>query len=222
MKLLSKEEQSEIAEAVKAAESKTSGEIATAIINESDNYAGYELSGAIFLSVITALLLALFSTPFMTFLETFFWEVSAKQLLLVSGGITLIVGIVSYFVLNFAAFNRLIIPKAELERRVHQRALVHFVESGVADTKDRTGILIFISIRERRVELIADRGINEEIAPGVWDEIVQTIITGIKEKKVKEGLVNAISRCGELLQEKFPIAEDDENELSNDIAILEK
>ena len=96
------------------------------------------------------------------------------------------------------------------------------MESGVYNTKDRTGILIFISIMERRVELLADSGINELISPEKWQNIVNNIIKGIRQKEIADHLVESISECGNLLAEHFPIQTDDKNELTDDIEILEK
>ena len=96
------------------------------------------------------------------------------------------------------------------------------MESGVYNTKDRTGILIFISILERRVELLADSGINEKIPQGKWQNIVDNIIQGIKEKNVTAHLIESINDCGDLLAQHFPIQPDDVNELSDEIDILEK
>jgi putative membrane protein len=96
------------------------------------------------------------------------------------------------------------------------------MESGVFNTKDRTGILIFISIMERRVELLADSGINAMISKDKWQDIVNNIIKGIKENDITTHLTRSIDECGNLLAEHFPIQADDKNELTDDIDVLEK
>jgi putative membrane protein len=96
------------------------------------------------------------------------------------------------------------------------------MESGVYDTRDRTGILIFISALEHRVELLADKGINEKIPGEKWDSIVHHIVNGIKSGALVKHLTESISRCGELLAEHYPIQPDDVNELKDDMAVLEK
>ena len=68
-----------------------------------------------------------------------------------------------YFLFNISTLDRLIIPRKIMANKVKERAVRYFMESGVSNTRDRTGILIFISILERRVELLADRGIAEKI-----------------------------------------------------------
>lgn len=118
--------------------------------------------------------------------------------------------------------DRLIVPKRVMKQKVKERAVRHFMESGVYNTRDRTGILIFISFMERRIELIADKGINEKIPQEKWNSIVENIIQGIKSDKVIEKLKESILECGKLLEKHFPIKSDDTNELSDDVTILEK
>ena len=96
------------------------------------------------------------------------------------------------------------------------------MESGVYNTKDRTGVLIFISALEHRVELLADKGINEKIPQEKWDSILNHIIDGITSGQLVKHLSESISECGKLLAEHYPIQPEDVNELKDDIVILEK
>jgi len=96
------------------------------------------------------------------------------------------------------------------------------VESGVYNTRDRTGILIFISLMEHQVILLADSGIDEKIEQKQWQQMVDHIIAGIKSGKIADHLCKSITDCGILLEQYFPIKEDDTNELANEIEELEK
>ena len=89
-------------------------------------------------------------------------------------------------------------------------------------TKDGTGILIFISMLEQRVELIADKGIAEKVESDFWQKLVNNIISGIKEKRMVASLCESIKECGDLLAADFPRQTDDENELSDGIIELEQ
>ncbi|MCD6177641.1 MAG: TPM domain-containing protein, partial [Candidatus Cloacimonetes bacterium] len=129
---------------------------------------------------------------------------------------------ICYFIGNISSIDRLIVPKKIRQQKVQERAIRYFMQSGVYNTKDRIGILIFISIMERRVELLADSGINEKIPEEKWQNIVDNIITGIKQKNIAIHLTESISKCGDLLAEHFPIQANDKNELTDDIEILEK
>ena len=96
------------------------------------------------------------------------------------------------------------------------------MESGIYNTRERSGILIFISLLERRVELLADRGISKKISQEQWDGMVRHILSGIRENKFSEHLIQAISMAGDLLAAHFPARPDDTNELGDDVTILEK
>ena len=219
---LNKENLEKIKNAVREAESKTAGEIATAFIRESDNYAIYELIFACVCGFLYFTVMMLFAKPVENLIRNMLWDYSVDHLLIFYGFSTFLVIAVFYLLANFPFVDRLIVPGSVKRRKVNERAVRHFMESGVYNTKDRTGILIFISALERRVELLADRGISEKISREKWQGIVNNITGGIKANKLTEHLTGSIRECGDLLAEHFPIQPDDVNELKDNIAILEK
>ena len=110
--------------------------------------------------------------------------------------------------------RRLVLSGEEMDREVRQRAVEAFVEHEVFATRERTGVLIFLSLFERRVVVLGDSGINARVKPGEWDGIVAGIVAGIKRGQPGQALVEAIGRCGELLQrEGVERRADDANEL---------
>ena len=219
---LSKDDMKKIGSAVKKAESKTSGEIATAMIKESYDYAIYELMFAVVIGFLYFVIMMFFSGNIEQFLQEKFWDYSVNYLIMFYGFSTFIVIAIFYFIGNISSIDRLIVPKKVRNQKVQERATRYFMESGVYNTKDRTGILIFISIMERRVELLADSGISEKIPTEKWQNIVDNIIKGIKQKEITEHLMESINECGDLLAKHFSIQSDDKNELTDDIDILEK
>ena len=219
---LSKDDMKKIVSAVKKAESKTSGEIATAMIKESYDYAIYELMFAVIIGFVYFVIMMFFVGNIEQLLQGKFWDYSVNYLIMFYGFSTFIVITLFYFIGNISSIDRLIVPKKIRNQKVQERATRYFMESGVYNTKDRTGILIFISIMERRVELLADSGINEKISAEKWQKIVENIIKGIKQKDIATHLIESINECGELLAKHFPIQSDDKNELTDDIDILEK
>ncbi len=219
---LNKDDMKKISSAVKNAEGKTSGEIATAMIKESYNYAIYELMFAVIIGFLYFIVMMFFVGNIEQLLQEKFWDYSVNYLVMFYGFSTFIVITIFYFIGNISSIDRLIVPKKLRNRKVRERATRYFMESGVYNTKDRTGILIFISIMERRVELLADSGINDKISPEKWQNIVDNILTGIRRKEIADHLVESINECGNLLAEHFPIQTDDKNELTDDIDILEK
>ena len=218
----SKEDLGKIKQAVNKAESKTSGEIATAFIKESYDYAIYELTFAVICGFIYFFVMMFFAGSIENTIRNMFWEYSNNYLLIFYGFSTFLVISIFYFLANLSFIDRLIIPKKVMQQKVNERAVRYFMESGVYDTKDRTGILIFISLLERRVELLADKGISEKIPKEKWNSMVAHIIKGVKEESLVRNLIESITECGELLSEHFPIEPDDKNELKDDIDILEK
>jgi len=219
---LSKDDMKKIGSAVKKAESKTSGEIATAMIKESYNYAIYELIFAVIIGFLYFVIIMFFTGSIEQWLQEKFWDYSVNYLIMFYGFSTFIVIMLFYFIGNISSIDRLIVPKKIRQQKVQERSIRYFMESGVYNTKDRTGILIFISIMEHRVELLADSGINEKIPKEKWQNIVDNILAGIKQKQIAKHLIESIDECGDLLAEHFPIKDDDKNELTDDIEILEK
>ncbi|MCK4980726.1 MAG: TPM domain-containing protein [Candidatus Delongbacteria bacterium] len=219
---LSKDEMKIIGAAVKKAESKTSGEIATAIIKESYDYAIFELMFAVVIGFVYFVVMMFFAGNVEQFLQGKYWDYSVNYLILFYGFSTFIVIALFYFIGNLSCIDRLIVPKKIRNKKVTERATRYFMESGVYNTKDRTGILIFISIMEHRVELITDSGISERIPKEKWQNIVDNIIKGIKQKTIAVHLTESINECGDLLAQHFPIQSDDNNELKDNIDILEK
>lgn len=219
---LTKDDTDRISTAVKIAEGKTSGEIATAIIKESSDYAFYELGFSLIMGAVYFLLITIFSGSITESLSSMFWNYDSSYLLIFTGfSLFAVIGI-TYLLSNIPVIDRLIIPKKVMEKRVYNRALRHFIESGTCYTKDRTGILIFISELEKKVVLLADKGISDKIPQERWDGIVAEIILGIKGNMVVDSVVSAIIECGNILVDKFPIEEDDENELSDEIQVLKE
>jgi putative membrane protein len=217
-----KDKLKKISDVVKQAESKTSGEIATAIIKQSDNYAYNELLFSIISGFVYFMTIMIFSSQIERIIQSMFWEYRPEYFIGFMGlSIFIVIG-AFYLLSNIPAIDRLIIPKKTRIEKVNQRALRYFTESGVYDTRDRTGILIFISTLEQRVELIADKGINEKIEQKEWNDIVGNIVTGLKHGNWVDKLSESITRCGTLLEKHFPIKDDDKNELKDELVVLEK
>lgn len=116
--------------------------------------------------------------------------------------------------------KRLMLSQTHLDQATRKRAETAFLEEEVFNTRQRTGILIFISFFEHEVIVMADKGINKEVDPKEWEMIVRSIIEQIKKGKITDGIVAAIGRCGDILHEKgFLITPDDVNELGDELRL---
>jgi len=123
---------------------------------------------------------------------------------------------VSGFILaRISSVKRRLIPKARMDEAVHGRSLVAFTAHGLHHTRANTGILILASLLEHRVEVLADRGINEKVQPGTWDDVVRILTSGIKTGEACIAFCAAIERCGEILATHFPRPQDDRDELAD-------
>jgi putative membrane protein len=201
-----------ITEAVRLAESKTSGEIVPYFVEQSDDYAVASWrSGTILASIVllASLVIHAFSKSWLPF--------GALELSGIVVGAFLL-GII--LARTLPAYKRSLLGHALIDLRVSQRASVAFLSEEVFKTRDRTGILIFLSLFERRVIVLGDSGINSKVAKTDWDDIVKTIVKSIHEHRVTDGMVEAIRQCGELL-EKHGVERrrDDTDELSDSLRI---
>jgi putative membrane protein len=112
-------------------------------------------------------------------------------------------------------------PRAFKRDRVRRRALEQFAAKNLHLTRDRTGVLIFVSFGEHMAELIADDGIAGHVEPHVWDQAMGALVEGLKRGEAGAGLAAAVRLCGEVLAERFPArGEDNPNELPNAVVIL--
>lgn len=222
MALLTEEEYRRITAAVAEAEASTGGEIVTAIIPESDDYAAQELLFAAATGIIAFVIISFGAPGLSSWLDARFWVESPALLPLSIGALSLALGMLAYMLAQIPALDRLIVGRRRMEAAVRARALRHFTEGAAYDTVDRTGVLLFVSELERRVELIADRGINAAVAPETWDRIVSSLVRGLKEGRRADSLESAIRDIGSILAEHVPPRPDDENELADGPAQLKR
>ncbi len=194
-------EQERIQSAVVAAEQKSSGEIVPMIVNSSGRYAEVEMSG-LAIGLVAGTLAALFvHDPWSSAEMHMIWPLAGAFL--------------GYFLAGLAAVKQRFLPKARVAESAHLRSLAAFTANGLHHTKAHTGILIFVSLLEHRVIVLADRGINQKVSAGTWDEIVSTITAGIKSGQACDAFCKAIERCGNILAAHFPRQGDDKDELPN-------
>lgn len=117
--------------------------------------------------------------------------------------------------------QRFILGKAKLMSRVHEKACATFLMEGLTETQDRTGVLIFISLFERSVEIIGDKGIHSKLPEGAWDKSCKRLAKEIADGHLKTGLIQTIQEISALLKLHFPRKSDDQNELGNPLRLRE-
>lgn len=103
---------------------------------------------------------------------------------------------------------------------IHERALEVFSLLRVWDTEDNNGILIYLLLADKKVEITADRDINKVVGHQEWQRICSIMENHFRADQFGEGVVNGIEELSKLLVEHFPITANDRDELSNKPAIL--
>jgi putative membrane protein len=106
-----------------------------------------------------------------------------------------------------SVLKRPFLGKGRREKAVRERALKAFYERGLYKTKNHTGVLFFLSLLEKKVWVLADKGIHEKIHQQTLNKFANIVSQGIREGRACEALCEAITGIGELLWEHYPIAD---------------
>lgn len=204
---LTAEEQQQVTEAVQAAEQQTSGEIVPMVVSASHYYPMSSALGGAFLALPLALLLTHLSGSLLWLGSQNMWLFFIWFSLL-------------YYPLNrlvaFSTFlKRLFLLDNQVAEEVEEAAITSFYAEGLYRTRQENGILLFISLLERKVWVLGDRGINEKISQDQWQEVIEELSKGIREGRQCEALCHAVSKVGTVLRQHFPIGDDDHDELHN-------
>ncbi|MDX1532214.1 MAG: hypothetical protein R3362_11860 [Rhodothermales bacterium] len=216
--ILSETELERIREAVGEAERRTSGEIVPYIVERSGGYEVAVWRGAAF-AAVAAMLLAVLLLQFYGGWGLG-WLYTAWGMALVASTAGTLGAVLTATV---APLKRWLAGADRLDRRVHRRAGLAFLEEEVFTTRDRTGILLFVSLFEHRIEVLGDAGINSRVTPDEWAAVVDTIRAGVKGGHLADGLIEAVGMCGRLLEEKgVAIRHDDTDELPDNVRLREE
>jgi uncharacterized membrane protein len=100
----------------------------------------------------------------------------------------------------------------------YKRAIKVFENLSMHKTAQRNGVLFYLSIEDRKLAIIGDKGINENVPEDFWNAILEKVVQLFKQGKMAEGLAQGIAMAGQQLSAFFPYQKDDHNELSNDIS----
>lgn len=102
---------------------------------------------------------------------------------------------------------------------VYDLALKNFHELGMNNTKDKTGVLVFLLISDQKFQIIGDEGIHKKVTKEFWDVLALKMIDYFRQNKFADGIIEAVKQIGEVLAREFPMKAGDTNELSNDVII---
>ena len=209
---LTGDERTRVENAVQTAEKLTAGEIVVMIISSSYQYPLANVIGA----TAFALPLALILTPLA---GAWLW-IGTQNMWLFLGFLTAFFILFHEIVKRTHRLKRFFISRREIDDEVEEAAVTQFFDHDLYRTRDETGVLVLISVFERRVWILADRGINAKVSEGQWKDIVDMITEGIRQKRPADAICGAVEKIGALLKTHFPIRADDTDELKN--LIIEK
>lgn len=206
-KFLTQEQQEQINAAVAAAEKKTAGEIVCMIVSSSYHYPMANVLAAAAVSLPAALLGA-------HFLGGWLW-IGNQNMWFFLGLFGIFFAAMHWATGRWPGLKRRFISPKEIDEEVQEAAVTQFFNHGLYRTRDANGVLLFISVFEHKVWLLADKGIHEKIPQAQWDQLVARITSGIREGHGAEAIRGAIEAIGELLAAHYPIKSDDVDELQN-------
>ncbi len=107
----------------------------------------------------------------------------------------------------------------ETKMSLEELARREFHLLGMTKTRDRTGILLFLLLEDKKFYILADEGIHSRVDSGVWDTIAKEMSDYFSERKFRHGIIHGVQSVGAELSKYFPQKTDDTNELPNDVRI---
>jgi putative membrane protein len=197
------EEKEQIKVATIGVEARTIGEIATVVIDQSSEYKESEFIGGVFIGGFVSLIITVifFHASIWAFIPFAFLLFFPARLLFQS----------------VPVLKTALIGRRRKEKSVKERALRTFYERGLYQTKKHTGVLFFLSLLERKVWVLADKGIHGKVQQQTLNKFARMVSKGIQESRTADALCEAITGMGELLWEHYPITDADTDELPNTV-----
>jgi putative membrane protein len=220
---LSEADHARVSMAIAEAEAKSDGEIIAIAADQSDSYHDVGLHYA----VLVLFLVLTFFAAWPHQLELWWTRImgwtaapSQRELLTLLLGLALFKFLVVLFLMKWMPLRLLLTPGSTKTRRVRRRAVMLFKTGGERRTIGRTGILIYLSMGERRAEIIGDEAITAVTTPESWGEAMAALITDVKAGRPGDGIVAAVERIGEVLAQHFPKSSTDTNEIPDKLIQL--
>jgi putative membrane protein len=214
---ISEEDRALIAAAVAKAEAASDGEIVTIVAPRSDAYHDVGLHYAVLAMLLVPTLGALVPQAWIDWgtAQFFGWNASLsfRLLMLLILVKMVVLFLIVRFVLAWMPLRMALTPGATKTRRVRRRAVELFRITTDQRTKGRTGVLLYLSLLERRAEIVADEAIHSKVEPDEWGEAMAVLIDEVKAGRTGEGMALAVEKIGEVLARCLPPTLDNPNEL---------
>lgn len=217
-KLIDEADRDEIARQIGEAEKGTSAELVCAVASESGRYDRAE--------AIVGIVTSLIALAALHWMQPWFLAVGSWD----TGGIGLAIQIVTVCIAfvagNYLAsycfpLRRIFVAQRELTREVERAAAYVFCRHSMGETKARTGLLIYVSLFERKVVILADQSCQNALGDSFVKQVRDAAVENLKTKSVKQALMVTIDQLSAQLDESLPANRElDANELANHVLIL--
>ncbi|MBO9499388.1 MAG: hypothetical protein J7496_00955 [Novosphingobium sp.] len=218
---LSEDEHRQISDAVAAAELRTSGEIVTILADRSDGYTDIALAWSAAVALTALAVVASFPAFYFGIVDRVLglWshEWTPREILSLALGIATLKFVGMMLLQLWQPLKFLLVPGPLKTARVHDRAVSFFRVGAERRTAGRTGILIYLSMREHRAEIVADEAIAAQVDAEVWGAAMAAMIAHIRDGRIGAGMAAAIGEVGTILGRHLPHQPDDVNELPDEL-----
>jgi putative membrane protein len=177
-----------VSAAIREAERQTCGQLVCVLAHSSSAYVHIPILWASVLALITPWPLILFTQ----------WSV--ERIFMTQLAVFIVAGLaVSFMPLRLA-----LVPKAVKRARAHRAALEQFMLRGITRTKNRSGVLIFVSLAEHYARIIADEGIAAKVGNSEWQAAIDALTAHMRDGRIAAGFTAAIERCSTVLAAHAP------------------
>jgi putative membrane protein len=224
--MLSQSDKDRISAAITDAESRTSGEIFCVLAHDVSHYREVPLAWGAAAALVGPPLLVLLGLHRLALASIFssWTDDSARAMeglilraLTTYGLLQAGLFLITVLIVSLPRMRRAMTPAFLRRHRVRQAARHHFAAAGLHLTRTEPHVLIFASLADRRVELVAHENIHKAVGEGPWTAAVAAVVDGIRHGKPAEGFVKGIAICGDALAEHFPSEGPAKNKLPNTI-----
>jgi len=185
---LTTDERKAIGDAIRAAEQRTCGQIVCVLARSSSDYSAVPIQWAAVLALIVPWPLI------------YFTQLTVQRIFLAQ----IIVFILAGLILSWSPLRMALVPRAVQRARAHRGAIEQFFLRGLANTRHRCGVLIFVSMAEHYVRIVADQGVAAKVAQSEWKDAVDALTGHMRHGRIAAGFIAAIERCGAVLAAHAP------------------
>lgn len=221
---LSEADHALVTAAIQKAEQESRGEIVTVVAARSDAYHDVGLHYAVLAMLAVPGAIALLPQAWVDCLTRWWlgWNAAFTrgELMLLLFALLTLAFLIVRFALAYMPLRLALTPGRTKTRRVRRRAIEIFRTGAEQKTLGRTGILLYLSLGERRAEIVADRAIHDRVDEAVWGEAMAALIDAVRDGRPGEGMALAVAKIGAILARILPPQADNPNELPDRVVEL--